>query len=469
MPIGNALAAIRSFRPFPPIITSDGNISWTLNVPNFNYLITATNDPTTFGATPLPAGLAVNTTTGAITGTPTTVNLAGTNVTISATNKTGAGTKSLIIKILPPPPVITSTLTLNGFTRTALTYNIVATNMLAGYGGSYGASNLPAGLTINTTTGVINGTPTNTGVTNVTISAINAGGNDVETLVMTIRVPAPVITQPQNFTQAVNTSFSHQIVATNSPTSYSATGLPTGVTINTSSGLITGTLPNLTTNQTFTVTINASNDTGAGTPRTFSITVVASPVITASNFGGNVETLIRSSAATATNGPVTWSISNIPTFLIGASISNGGVITGTGQNSTVEQNAAITITATNIAGSTSVNVTVFLFVPPPPPTAVTRITNSNISLTRTSGRSYSQQLVTNARDPILTFTKTNDANWPPGFTLSSSGLISGTFRTFGNWTLSVRVTNASTAGGSANWIRVVGCAPNSQNDIPIDT
>ena len=63
----------------------------------FSYQITATNGPTSYNATGLPAGLSIDTGTGAITGTPTAAGT--TSVTISATNADGTGTATLTITI----------------------------------------------------------------------------------------------------------------------------------------------------------------------------------------------------------------------------------------------------------------------------------------------------------------------------------------------------------------------------------
>ncbi|WP_445718394.1 putative Ig domain-containing protein [Flavobacterium sp.] len=82
------------------------------------------------------------------------------------------------------PPVITSSLTASGNVGSAFTYDIVATNLPT----SYNATGLPSGLSINTTTGQISGTPTAAGVFNVTISATNAYGTDSETLEITFVV-----------------------------------------------------------------------------------------------------------------------------------------------------------------------------------------------------------------------------------------------------------------------------------------
>ena len=70
--------------------------------------------------------------------------------------------------------------------------------------------------------------------------------------------------------------FSFQVIATNGATSYSATGLPQGITINPSSGLISGTT---TQTGTFPVTITVSNG-GSPTTSTLYLTVYGSPTDT---------------------------------------------------------------------------------------------------------------------------------------------------------------------------------------------
>ena len=80
----------------PPAITSPGTASGTVGQ-SFSYQIAASNSPTSFNATNLPVGLAINTSTGLISGTP---SLTGTtNTTLSATNPTGTGNKTLTITI----------------------------------------------------------------------------------------------------------------------------------------------------------------------------------------------------------------------------------------------------------------------------------------------------------------------------------------------------------------------------------
>ncbi len=79
-----------------PVITSATSVTGAVGSP-FNYQITATHSPTSFNATGLPPGLAINSTTGAITGTPTA---SGTStVTLSATNGGGTGTATLTLSV----------------------------------------------------------------------------------------------------------------------------------------------------------------------------------------------------------------------------------------------------------------------------------------------------------------------------------------------------------------------------------
>ena len=168
----------------PPVVNSATTASGTTGTA-FSYQITGTNSPTSFGATGLPAGLTVNTTTGVISGTPTTAGT--TTAHITAANSSGTSPSvNLTITIAQAPPVITSALTASGNAGTAFSYQITASNTPT----SFAATGLPAGLTVNTMTGVISGTPTAGGTSNVVLSAANSGGTGpTATLVLTIVAP----------------------------------------------------------------------------------------------------------------------------------------------------------------------------------------------------------------------------------------------------------------------------------------
>jgi hypothetical protein len=164
-----------------PVISSSLTATGAVGMA-FSYQITASGSPTSFGAAALPAGLILNSTTGAITGTPTGAGTS--NVTISATNSAGTGSATLVITVNPSSsaPVISSSLTQSGTVGSAFNYQITA----SGSPTSYGAAVLPAGLSLNTSTGAITGTPTAAGTSNVSISATNSSGTGTATLVITV-------------------------------------------------------------------------------------------------------------------------------------------------------------------------------------------------------------------------------------------------------------------------------------------
>jgi hypothetical protein len=133
---------------------------------------------------------------------------------------------------------------------------------------SYSATGLPAGLSISSSTGVISGTASTAGTSTVTVTGKDSTGpTGSATFTWTVGSPASnkvTVTNPGSQTGTVGTAASLQISATDSasgPTlSYSATGLPAGLSISSTTGLISGT-PTTAANNTVTVT--ATDTTGA--------------------------------------------------------------------------------------------------------------------------------------------------------------------------------------------------------------
>jgi len=250
-----------------PVITSAGTASGYIGVP-FAYQITATGSPTMYACGTLPAGLTLNGATGLISGTPT-VAVTNLSVIVEADNAGGYGYIYLSLTITTEPvPVVTSATAAAAQVGSAFSYQIAAINAPT----AFTATGLPAGLAVDPVAGAITGTPTATGVSTVTISASNAGGTGSATLTITVASATPVITSATTDNATVGTVYSYQITASNLPTSYGATGLPDGLSVDPVAGTISGTP---TTAGSWAVTVTATNDGGTGTI-TLVITVGAS-------------------------------------------------------------------------------------------------------------------------------------------------------------------------------------------------
>lgn len=155
---------IRIEPPRTPAITSAASVFATTGQP-FTYRITALNKPTSFAATGLPDGLAVNPTLGLIVGVPTTPGTV--QVTISATNAGGTDQRTLNLQVFDPSPLVVTqegdgTLT-EPFPGTVqrfigsvytITAKPAASSLFAGWSGGISSSNpkltftMVAGLTL---------------------------------------------------------------------------------------------------------------------------------------------------------------------------------------------------------------------------------------------------------------------------------------------------------------------------------
>ena len=226
----------------------------------------------------LPAGLQLNASTGVISGTPTTPT--GPNILFTVTMTDAAGLsqqQQLSISIVTPLANTTAT-ALSATSGVAFSQTLTATGGVAPYTWSIASGTLPAGLQLSN--GVISGTPTASGTSNVTLKVTDSQQHTATAAIsIAVSLPAPPAltigtipgtpaTQPK-VTVALSSPYSAALTGTLSVSFQSAVGgNPTEVTLFTSAGSFTSLAFNIAAGSTTAVFPNAPVlDTGtvAGT------------------------------------------------------------------------------------------------------------------------------------------------------------------------------------------------------------
>jgi len=215
-----------------PLITSSLNPAAVDIGSQFSYQITATGQPTSYDATGLPEGLQINQQTGAISGV---VNVAGTFY-VNLTVHTSYGEVSGVLIIRVRSPSITSSLNPSPVeVGEPFGYSITASNNPS----SFSVVGLPDGLRLNSTTGFIHGTPVTAGSYPLTVIAHGSYADATGTVTIVI-TPRAITSATGGFRLAIGDTFSYRITADNQPSSFSAYRLPSGLTLDSATGIITG-------------------------------------------------------------------------------------------------------------------------------------------------------------------------------------------------------------------------------------
>lgn len=206
----------------------------------------------------LPTGLTLNTSTGVISGT---VSATGAySFTIRATNGVGYDDQAFTGSVSGVAPIITTTSLGPLWRAFAVSGLTVAASGSATITYAVTAGSLPAGLSLNTSTGAITGTPSATGSYSFTITATNSYGSDDQAYSGSVSQSTPVISTTTLNAIKLNTAFSQTLaLSSGGPTitwTVQSGTLPTGLTLNSSTGAIAGTP---TVSGAYSFTIRASN------------------------------------------------------------------------------------------------------------------------------------------------------------------------------------------------------------------
>ena len=166
----------------------------TQGVP-FSFQLVAANDPDTFAASGLPAGLSLDAATGLFTGA-TTAPLGIYPVALTATNADASSTATLTITVQAPAPdapvVDVPTAPLSATVGQPFSYQLDATNKPT----PYQINGLPAGVTYDPKTGLIHGLFANAAKILLQIQATNASGTGSASLEIDVAATStlPVVT-----------------------------------------------------------------------------------------------------------------------------------------------------------------------------------------------------------------------------------------------------------------------------------
>jgi hypothetical protein len=301
------------------------------------------------------------------------------------------------------------------------------------------AGSLPGGLTLNTSSGVLSGTPAGAGTSGFVVQvADSASITATKTFSLTIN-PALSITTVSLATGVVGAGYSQALAASGgaSPYSWSVTAgaLPGGITLNASTGLLSGT-PAAAGNFPFTAQV--ADSAAATATKDFVLTVVAALTITnASPLPAGSVGIPYSVTLTAAGGtaPYTWSIT---AGALGAGLTLNaatGVISGTPSSAGTFN---FTVGVSDSAAATASKAFSIIIAPALSITTVSPLPAGTV------GKNYSVTVAASGGTPPYGTWQIPAGSLPGGLTLAaSSGIISGIPTASGTFGFIVQVADSA--------------------------
>ncbi|MFZ9807845.1 MAG: putative Ig domain-containing protein [Ilumatobacteraceae bacterium] len=247
------------------------------------YTVTGISGTKVFVISPtLPAGLSINTSTGVVSGTPSAASVAA-NYTVTVSDGSTSATATITIAVSGTATLSPGTQTVTGRVGAAITATTAFTS--TGLGTRYFsiAPALPAGLVFSSSTGVLSGTATAAKeATTYVVTAADGTNYAVATMRLTISA-VPVMTPASQAVSGVvgtaiaTTSVFAAPTVTGTKTFTVSPALPTGLTLNATTGAVSGTPTAASTQTTYIVT--ATDGTNFATS-TLTVVVASTAAVT---------------------------------------------------------------------------------------------------------------------------------------------------------------------------------------------
>ncbi|HNG34290.1 MAG TPA: putative Ig domain-containing protein, partial [Blastocatellia bacterium] len=415
----------------------------------------------------LPTGLTLAT-DGSLTGTPTAPGTFG-GLVIKATdanNCSGTATYSVVINPGTCPDIKVGEFfqPASGAVGTAYTTTIPV-DPPGTYTFAVASGTLPAGLTLNTATGEISGTPNTAGGAFVIITATN-GASCVAGNSFAIEICAATTITPPTLTGVVgvpyNGTFTSVPAVTDplfggwnvvDPTAGGTGPLPPGLTLS-QAGVLSGT-PTMA--GSFPVTVNVL--VGGQCSKQMNLTITINPG-TCPTINVNPTTLTAGQENVAYNAAITATPAAAYTFTVlngalpaGLSLSTGGTLSGTPTATGTFTFTVEAKDANNCTGQRQYALTINRVCPT---IQVDAPVNSTLPA-GSMGQAYAQQTFTQTGTTATVNWSVSAGTLPGGLALApSTGLLSGTPTATGNFAFTVRATDANGCTGERQFSIQIG-------------